>query len=80
MDTTEAPRQTPAQMLNALLPGKVRIGVSVYDLSRNRTYRHVPGDRMRVYLTEISRADLTRLWHRIEDVIRDEKSWRGSGK
>lgn len=55
-------RQTSAQMLNDLLPGNVRIGVSVYDAERGRTYRHVPGEGMRVYLTHVTRAEITRLW------------------
>lgn len=80
MPTVSEGRQTSTQMLTDLLPGNVRIGVSVYDQARGRTYRHVPGEGMRVYLPNVTRAEITRLWHAIERVVNDDKTWRTEKK
>jgi hypothetical protein len=76
MATTTAERQTAADMLKELLPGKVRIGVGIYDQARGRTYRAVTDGEMVVYVPDVSSSQLKRLWKQLEAVIKDEPAWR----
>ncbi|MGH9238781.1 MAG: hypothetical protein ACRD3G_12150 [Vicinamibacterales bacterium] len=73
---TTVERQSAADMLKDLLPGKVRIGVGLYDRARGRTYRAVTEGDMVIYLEDVSPAQLRRLWRRVQAVITDEQTWR----
>lgn len=73
---TTVERQSSADMLKDLLPGKIRIGVGLYDRARGRTYRAVSEGDMVVYLDDVTPAQLRRLWRRLETVIKDESAWR----
>jgi hypothetical protein len=74
--TAERQTQTAADMIKELLPGKVRIGVAIYDQPRGRTYRAVTDGEMVEYLQDVTPAQIKRLWKLLEGQIRDESSWR----
>lgn len=73
---TTAERQSAPEMIEELLPGKIRIGAAIYDQARGRTYRAVTEGAMVEYLEDVTGPQLRRLWRRLRDVIRDEASWR----